>query len=110
MRGARRCAALLVVFAVGLPQLALAQDCDHDLADAHQLIAAIQARDPQMDELVKKRDIKGACVLLRDNLKDMTTARDNMDRCLTGFDHNEEVSELNANLADLNDAISAHCR
>jgi hypothetical protein len=94
----------------GTPLAAMAEDCQADLADAHQRIAAIQARDPAIDDLVKKHDIKGACEILGTNMKDMTSARDSMSRCLTGFDRNEEVSELNANLADLNDALNAHCR
>ncbi|HUO88960.1 MAG TPA: hypothetical protein VMU08_07290 [Rhizomicrobium sp.] len=86
-----------------------ATDCEAALFDANVRIAAIKARDPQIDALVKKKDIKGACAILRLNVTDMTSARDSMNACLTGFDHNEEVAELNANLADLNDAIAAHC-
>ena len=104
-----RAAILLLAFTQGAQAAAPTIDCDAALADAHDRIAAIRARDPTINALVQKKDIKGACAILRTNYNDMTTARDNMDACLTGFDHNEEVSELNANLADLNDAIAAHC-
>jgi hypothetical protein len=100
----------LLAFAQGAQAgAAPAIDCNAALADAHDRIAAIRARDPQIDALVKNKDIKGACAILRINARDMTTARDSMDACLTGFDHNEEVAELNANLADLNVAIAGHC-
>ncbi len=100
---------LAAVMFAGHPLAAAAQDCRADLTDAHQRIADIQARDPKIDELVKKHDIKGACEILHTNMKDMTAARDSMSRCLTGFDRNEEVAELNANLADLANALNAHC-
>jgi len=103
---------LATLLLLGWAQTALAApaiDCNAALADAHDRIAAIRARDPQIDALVRNKDIRGACAILRINLKDMTTARDSMDACLTGFEHNEEVAELNANLADLNAAIAGHC-
>jgi hypothetical protein len=107
----RRPALAIVLFLAGAQAAVAAPaiDCNKSLADAHNRIAEIRARDPEIDALVKKKDIKGACAILRVNVKDMTTARDSMDACLTGFDHNEEVAELNANLADLNDAIAGHC-
>lgn len=99
---------LVLVTALLLPQATLA-DCDADLSDAHERIATIKARDPEIDALVKKHDIKAACALVRMNLKDMTVARDARDRCLTGFDRREEVAEMNANIADINDVLTGNC-
>jgi len=97
---------LLLTVLAAQPALA---DCDADLADAHQRIAAIKDRDKQIDERVKGHNISGACELVRLNLDDMTVARDNMDRCLTGFERRENVSMLEANIADINDVLTAHC-
>jgi len=99
---------LVLITALLLPQVALA-DCDTDLADSHQRIATVKARDPEIDALVKKHAIAAACALVRLNLKDMTEARDARDRCLTGFDRREEVAEINANIADINDVLAGHC-
>jgi hypothetical protein len=100
---------LAALFPMLLLQAALA-DCDADLADSHQRIAAVKARDPEINALVKKHDITGACAIVRTNLKDMTVARDARDRCLTGFDRREEVAEMNASIADMSDVLTANCR
>jgi hypothetical protein len=81
------------------------------MANAHARIAAIQARDPKIDALMKKKNVKAVCAILHTNIVDMTAARDAMARCLPdGFEKNEDVTNLNANLADLSDAVVAHCR
>lgn len=93
-----------------LPAFAHAADCKVDMADAHARIAAIQARDPMIDALMKKRNVKAVCAILHTNVADMTAARDAMARCLPeGFEKNEDVTNLNANLADLSDAIAQRC-
>ena len=94
-----------------LPHTALAaEDCKADLASAHERIVAIQARDPKIDALMKDKNIKAVCVLLRGNIVAMTAARDAMARCLPeGSEKNENVTSLNANLTDLSDAVTAQC-
>ena len=88
-----------------------AADCQADMADAHARIAAIQSRDPKIDALMKKKNVKAVCAILHTNIVDMTAARDAMARCLPdGFEKNEDVTNLNANLADLADAAAAHCQ
>ena len=90
---------------------AAAENCPTDMANAHARIAAIQARDPKIDALMKRKNVKAVCAILRTNITDMTAARDAMARCLPdGFEKNEDVTNLNANLADLADAVAAHCR
>jgi len=103
--------AAAVVFALLPSALTAAENCPSDMADAHARIAAIQARDPKIDALMKKKNVKAVCAILRTNIVDMTAARDAMARCLPdGFEKNEDVTNLNANLADLSDAVAAHCR
>src|SRR5689334_3893360 len=101
-------AAMLIAI---LPSAALtAEDCKADMANAHARIAAIRARDPKIDALMKQKNIKAVCAILHTNVADMTAARDAMARCLPdGFEKREDVTNLNANLADLSDAISLHC-
>lgn len=108
MRLALTAAALTVAM---LPSgLLAAEDCTADMAKAHARIAAIQSRDPKIDALMKQKNVKAVCAILRTNVTDMTAARDAMARCLPdGFEKNEDVTNLNANLADLSDAISLHC-
>ena len=88
-----------------------AEDCKADLADSHARIAAIQARDPRIDALMKRKNVKAVCAILKTNIADMTAARDEMARCLPdGFEKNEDVTNLNANLADLSAAVAQRCR
>lgn len=101
---------VVVLIALALPGAASARGCDEMMADAHQRIADIKARDPKIDELFKKKDMAGVCKILRTNVSDMTSARDSMQACLSGFERNENVANLNANLADLSDAITTHCK
>jgi hypothetical protein len=109
MRNALRVAIALRALAV-LPASA-AEDCTADLANAHARIAAIQARDPKIDTLMKQKNVRAVCAILRTNIVDMTAARDAMARCLPdGFEKNEDVTNLNANLADLSDAVAQRCR
>lgn len=103
--------AILAVGLILMPAVAAAaEDCPADMAKAHARIAAIQARDPKIDALMKKKNVKAVCAILRTNVADMTAARDAMARCLPdGFEKNEDVTNLNANLADLAAAIAQHC-
>ena len=50
------------------------------------------------------------CAILKTNVADMTFARDAMQHCMTGFEKNENVTALNANLTELTAAIAMQCR
>jgi len=102
---------LVAAFCLAAQTVRAAEDCNVDLANAHARIAAIQARDPKIDALMKQKNLKAVCVILKTNVVDMTAARDAMARCLpAGFEKNEDVTNLHANLADLTDAIALRCR
>ncbi|MBV9044178.1 MAG: hypothetical protein JO294_03565 [Alphaproteobacteria bacterium] len=103
-------AAWALACALMLPGTAFAADCDAEMPAAHQRIADIKARDPKIDALLKKKDLKGVCAILKTNVADMTFARDAMQHCMTGFEKNENVAALNANLTELTAAIAMQCR
>jgi hypothetical protein len=87
-----------------------AEDCTADITDAQARLAAIQARDPKIDALMKQKNVRAVCVILRGNIVDMTAARDAMARCLPeGSEKNQDVTTLNANLSDLSDAVATQC-
>lgn len=80
-------------------------ECRRDLAVADRLIHAIGRR----ENSVPPGDHAGLCRLLRQNLQDMTRAREPMARCLTGYERGENVGQMDASIEDIRFALSRHC-
>ena len=80
-------------------------DCQSDLAAANALISGIAAREKQF----VKGDLAKNCALLRQNLVDVVKAREPMDRCLTGHDHDENVGQLDDSIGDIRTVLADKC-
>jgi len=80
-------------------------ECHQDLAMADQLIHAVRLR----ENSVQQGDFVGLCRLLRQNLQDMTRAREPMARCMTGHERGENVGQMDASLDDIRFVLSKHC-
>jgi uncharacterized Rossmann fold enzyme len=80
-------------------------ECRRDLAMANRLIEAVAGR----ENSVRPGDFAGLCRLLRQNLQDMTKAREPMNRCLTGHAHGENVGQMDASIADIRDVLARRC-
>jgi len=107
MRALLRMAALLVatVAAPALAGIVDTPDCRRDLAVANQLIHSVRLR----ENSVQRGDYAGLCRLLRQNLQDMTRARDPMARCMTGHDRGENVAQMDASIDDIRFVLSKNC-
>ena len=71
--------------------------CHHDLAEADRLIHGVRLR----ENSVQQGDWQGLCRLLQQNLRDMSTARQLMNPCLTGHDHGENIGQMDASIGDI---------
>ena len=80
-------------------------ECRRDLTMADQLIHAVRLR----ENSVQPGDFVGLCRLLRQNLQDMTRAREPMARCMTGHERGENVGQMDASLDDIRFVLSQHC-
>ena len=80
-------------------------ECHRDLAMADQPIHAVRLR----ENSVQRGDFVGLCRLLRQNLQDMTRAREPMARCMTGHERGENVGQMDASLDDIRFVLSKHC-
>jgi hypothetical protein len=80
-------------------------DCRRGLAMADQLVHAVRLR----ENSVRPGDYAGLCRLLRQNLQDMTRARDPMARCMTGHDQGENVGQMDASIGDIRFVLSKRC-
>jgi hypothetical protein len=89
---------------------ALAADCDADLAEADALVHAVRLRNPELDRRHAANDVAGTCSILKDNYRDMTKARDIMDRCMTGFERRENVGQMDVSLDDIHTVIGSYCK
>ena len=100
--------AATVLAALGLPASAGVVDtpeCRRDLAMAHERIHAVRLR----ENTVQSGDFVGLCRVLRQNLQDMTQARDPMARCMTGHERGENVGQMDASMEDIRFVIGKHC-
>jgi hypothetical protein len=80
-------------------------ECRRDLAVADQLIHAVRLR----EHSVRPGDFTGMCRVLRQNLEDMTRAREPMARCMTGHDLGENVGQMDVSIDDIRFVLSKHC-
>ena len=80
-------------------------ECRRDLAVADRLIHAVRLR----ENSVQRGDFAGLCRLLRQNLQDMTTAREPMARCMTGHDRGENVAQMDATIEDIRFVLAKNC-
>jgi hypothetical protein len=80
-------------------------ECRRDLAVADGLIHEIRLR----ENSVQQGDFVGLCRLLRQNLQDMTRAREPMARCMTGHERGENVGQMDASIEDIRFVLSQHC-
>jgi hypothetical protein len=80
-------------------------DCRRGLAVADRLVNAIRLREAQFIP----GDLATNCRLLRRNLDDMAKARGPMDRCLTGHEHGETVTQMDASIGDIRAVIAEKC-
>src|SRR5439155_12258554 len=78
--------------------------CRRDLAMADQLVHAVRLR----ENSVQPGDYAGLCRLLRQNLQDMTRAREPMARCMIGHDRGENVAQMDASIGDIRMVIAKH--
>ena len=72
---------------------------------ADQLIHDIRLR----ENSVQPVDFVGLCRLLRQNLRDMSEAREPMARCMRGHEHGENVGQMDALIGDISFILSTHC-
>ena len=80
-------------------------DCRRDLALADRLVHGVRLR----EHSVQPGDFVGLCRLLRQNLQDMTRAREPMARCMTGHDQGENVGQMDASIGDIRFVLAKHC-
>ena len=80
-------------------------ECRRDLALADQRIHAVRLR----ENSVQPGDYVGLCRLLRQNLQDMTQAREPMARCMTGHERGENVGQMDASIEDIRFVLAKHC-
>jgi hypothetical protein len=80
-------------------------DCRRDLAMAHERIHAVRLR----ENTVQSGDFVGLCRVLRQNLQDMTQARDPMARCMTGHERGENVGQMDVSIQDIRFVLGKHC-
>jgi hypothetical protein len=80
--------------------------CERDLARADELVHGIRLR----ENSVQQGDIPGLCRLLRQNLKDMSKARELMNRCMTGHERGENVGQMDASIGDIRYVLDNKCR
>ena len=80
--------------------------CHGDLAVADQLLHGVRLR----ENSVQQGDWQGLCRLLQRNLRDMSRARKLMDPCLTGHDHGENITQIDASIGDIRYVLNARCR
>src|SRR5262245_45116694 len=80
-------------------------ECRRDLALADRLVHGVRLREGS----VQPGDYAGLCRLLRQNLQDMTRARDPMARCMTGHERGENVAQMDASIGDIRYVLSRHC-
>ena len=81
-------------------------ECHTALADADHRTRAVQLRQLQFT----RYDAVQNCRLLRANLEDLIAAREPMEHCLTGRDHNENVGQMDASIEEIRAALIANCR
>jgi hypothetical protein len=108
MRGLRVAAGLLAaasLVAEGRAGIVDTPECRRDLAAADSLIHAIRLR----ENSVQRGDWDGLCRLLRQNLLDMTQARQPMARCMTGRERGENIGQMDASIEDIRFVIDNHC-
>lgn len=80
--------------------------CRIDLAAANALIQRIANREKQF----VAGNLALNCRLLRQNLDDMIKARDPMDRCVTGHDHEENLGQIDASIGDIRAVLADKCQ
>jgi hypothetical protein len=108
MRGMLGAMVLVAAVSIAAPATAGVVDtpeCRRDLAVAHQLIHAIRLR----ENSVQQGDYGGLCRLLRQNLQDMSRAREPMARCMTGHERGENVGQMDASLEDIRFILTRNC-
>ena len=100
----------LVLLLAAAPALAqpVPATCQRDMEESSRLIRGIQQRDKNPG--IARGDTAGLCRLLRQNEKDMATARDLQAPCLTGFNRRETLGQFDANLIDIREAIVRVCK
>jgi hypothetical protein len=77
-----------------------------DLAEADRLIHGVRLR----ENSVQQGDWQGLCRLLQQNLRDMSTARELMNPCLTGHDLGENIGQMDASIGDIKYVLDTRCR
>ncbi len=85
-------------------------ECQRDLTAANQLLTDVQQRETRLNAAVGRKDTAGVCGFLRENARDMTGARERMNRCVTGFEQRENIGQIDASLGDIRDVLAARCK
>jgi hypothetical protein len=97
--------AAAAVPAVGAAGIVETPECRRDLAVAGELIHAVRLR----ENSVQPGDYAGLCRLLRQNLQDMTRAREPMARCMTGHERGENGGQMDASIGDIRMVLGERC-
>ncbi len=100
---------LAIALSCSMASGALADDCAGELAEADTLVHAVRLREPDIDARHAKGDVEGTCELLRANFADMTKARGQMERCMTGYEKRENLGQMDVSLDDLGHVIGSYC-
>jgi hypothetical protein len=99
----------LVIWLLAIGQAAAgvidSPECRRDLILADQLVHAVRLR----ENSVQPGDYVGLCRLLRQNLQDMTRAREPMARCMSGHERGENVGQMDASIGDIQFILARHC-
>lgn len=103
--GAAASLAIALVASPGVAGIVDTPECRRDLAMADQLIHGVRLR----ENSVQQGDFAGLCRLLRQNLQDMSWAREPMARCMTGHERGENVGQMDTSLGDIRFVLAKHC-
>jgi len=98
--------ALLLVARPAGAEILNTPECRPALDDANRLMRGVQERQMQFSRF----DPAGNCRLLRDNLDDLSAARDPLDRCLTGDEHTGSLGQIDAAIEQIRAQLVGNCR
>ena len=85
-------------------------ECQRDLMVTDQLTGAVRQREPPLGHAIRANDTVAACRMSRENARDMSAARERMNRCMTGFEQRENIGQMDVSLYDIRNVIASHCK
>lgn len=112
MNAARYSASALLTVFVALPTIPVVAEtldtpeCHAALAEANRLMLGVRERQTRFGRSEPAEN----CRLLRDNLDDLTAAREPLNRCLTGDEHTRSLGQLDAAIGQIRAQLIGNCR